>query len=55
MQQALLIVAGIGTVWIVGYVAGAVANVWDNRLLLRKARRHRKTKLIRSLRHFFPH
>lgn len=27
MQQALLIVAGIGTVWIVGYVAGAVANV----------------------------
>jgi len=27
MQQALLIVAGIGTVWIVGYVAAAVANV----------------------------
>ena len=27
VQQVLLIAAGIGTVWIVGYVAGAIANV----------------------------
>jgi zinc and cadmium transporter len=27
MQQVLLIVAGIGTVWLVGYLAGAIANV----------------------------
>jgi zinc and cadmium transporter len=27
VQQVLLIAAGIGTVWIVGYLAGAIANV----------------------------